>query len=205
MIPNTNPLVEPLQASTSVDDATFEVLNAIYLHKMAAPKHVAEVVDLPLDEVEAILQREQGAEGVLDLGGSWLLQGPGTAKVLAFYNQSYAPLRAAGDIIHWYERFETSLNRQFIKAVSDWQTSGGDVRARDKMAKLVERMIRNLGQITALIPRYEKYANRFERAMTLADRGETDFVCKPTVDSMHNIWFEFHEDILAVVGRPRDV
>jgi hypothetical protein len=25
------------------------------------------------------------------------------------------------------------------------------------------------------------------------------------VDSIHNIWFEFHEDILTLLGRPRDV
>ena len=198
-------VVESLAGSTLVDDVTFDALNAIYLHKMATPSHVADVAELGQAEVEAILSREQAEEAVLDLGGSWLLQEGGTAKVLAYYRTTYEALRADGEIVHWYERFETSLNQQFIKAVSEWQTSDGDDRARDKMAKLVERMMRNLGQITDQIPRYQKYARRFERAMARADRGETDFVCKPTVDSMHNIWFEFHEDILAVVGRPRDV
>jgi hypothetical protein len=197
--------VEPLGGSTLVDDTTFDALNAIYLHKMATPGHVADVTELPQRKVEAILFRELADEAVLDLGGSWLLQEAGTAKVLAYYDATYAPLRAQGEIMPWYERFETSLNQQFIKAVSLWQTSDGDEHARDKMAKLVERMIGNLGQITAGVPRYEKYAHRFERAMGRADRGEIDYVCKPTVDSMHNIWFEFHEDILAVVGRPRDV
>ena len=197
--------VEPIVGSTMVDDASFDALNAIYLHKMATPAHVADVTELAQNVVEAILSREQAEEAVLDLGGSWFLQEAGTRKVLAYYRTTYAPLRADGEIIHWYERFETSLNQQFIKAVSQWQTSDGDERARDKIAKLVERMIRSLGQITDSVPRYEKYARRFERAMARADRGETDYVCKPTVDSMHNIWFEFHEDILAVVGRPRDV
>ena len=27
----------------------------------------------------------------------------------------------------------------------------------------------------------------------------------PSVDSVHNIWFEIHEDILTLLGRPRDV
>ena len=202
---NWSASVDPLIGSTIVDDATFDVLNAIYLHKMATAAHVAAVTEIALGEAEAILVRQQTEEAVLDLEGSWLLQEAGTAKVLAYYRSVYAPLRAEGSIIHWYERFETSLNQQFIKAVSQWQTSEGDERARDKMAKLVERMIRSLGQITDSVPRYKKYGRRFEHAMARADRGETDFVCKPTVDSMHNIWFEFHEDILAVVGRPRDV
>ncbi|ACK52336.1 conserved hypothetical protein [Methylocella silvestris BL2] len=195
-----SPPVAPL-----IDDNTFDVLNAIYLHKMATPKHVAEVSELAEPQVESILKRQQSEEAVIDLGGSFVLGEKGTAKVLAFYREVYAPLRAQAGVIAWYDKFETSLNQQFIKAVSDWQTSAGDDRAREKMTKLVERMIRTLRQITSDVSRYEKYANRFARAMALADRGEDDFVCKPTVDSMHNIWFEFHEDILALIGRPRDV
>ncbi|MFS8035489.1 hypothetical protein ACI7BZ_00755 [Xanthobacter sp. AM11] len=188
-----------------IDDASFEVLNAIYLHKMATPVHIADVTGLPLDQVSAVLTDQADATAVLDLEGAFLLMEEGTARVLAFYRDRYAPLRSDGEIIGWYEKFETGLNRQFIKAVSDWQTSDGDARAQDKMARLVERMIRHLEAAIPKVPRYGRYAHRFERAMARADRGETDFVCKPTVDSMHNIWFEFHEDILAVVGRPRDV
>ena len=200
-----NSVTQSTAAEAAVDDATFDVLNAIYLHKMASVGHIAEVLEQDAAAVEAILRREAAEGAVLDLEGSWLLQEPGTAKVLAFYRTHYAALRAEGEIVAWYEKFETSLNGQFIKAVSDWQTSDGDGRVQEKMAKLVERMVRSLGQITDKVPRYRLYADRFVRAMEKADRGERDFVCKPTIDSMHNIWFEFHEDILAVVGRPRDV
>lgn len=188
-----------------IDDDTFAVLNAIYLHKMASPEHVADVTGLEPGHVGEILAQQAEDAAVLDLEGSFLLQEEGTARVLAFYQGRYAPLREDGEIIAWYEKFESALNRQFIKAVSDWQTSDGDGRAQEKMARLVERMIRHLDIALPWVPRYALYAQRFERAMGRADRGERDFVCKPTVDSMHNIWFEFHEDILAVVGRPRDV
>lgn len=201
-----------MQASTAVapeqsvpDARTFDVLNAIYLRKMAPVAHVADVAALDAAGVEAILAKEQAAGTVLDLGGSWLLEQAGTDQVLAFYRETYRPLRERGDILEWYEKFESALNQQFIKAVSEWQTSDGDGRAQEKMIKLVERMIRHLGLVTDDIPRYGHYIRRFEQSMARADRGERDFVCNPTVDSMHNIWFEFHEDILAVVGRPRDV
>jgi hypothetical protein len=36
------------------------------------------------------------------------------------------------------------------------------------------------------------------------DAGDASFVVTPTKDSVHNVWFEFHEDILSVLGRPRD-
>lgn len=195
----------PGGAAAVPDADRFELLNAIYLRKMATAAHVAEVTGQPLDAVERALAQEAQAEAVLGMEGSWLLMEPGTAKVLAFYRQTYAPLREQGDIVAWYERFEATLNPQFIKAVSDWQTSGGDARAQEKMTKLVERMIRALGQVSGDIPRYQRYADRFARAMAKADQGQSEFVCRPTVDSMHNIWFEFHEDVLAVVGRPRDV
>ena len=61
-----------------------------------------------------------------------------------------------------------------------------------------------MGALVPLIPRYTGYVRRFSAAW-LVDRGQRDFVCSPTIDSVHNIWFEFHEDILAVLGRPRDV
>lgn len=188
-----------------VDDETFDVLNAIYLHKMATPAHVADVTDLAPDKVARLLRQQAEAGAVLDLDGSFLLQEEGTARVLAFYRECYASVREDGEIIGWYEKFEASLNRQFIKAVSEWQVSDGEGRAQEKMAKLVDRMIVHLEAAIPKIPRYRHYARRFARATARADRGEKDFVCKPTVDSMHNIWFEFHEDILAVVGRPRDV
>lgn len=192
-------------AALAPDAVRFEILNAIYLRKMATAAHVAEVTGQPPAVVEQALSEEAAADAVLGMDGAWLLQEAGTAKVLAFYSQTYAPLREEAGIMAWYERFETALNQQFIKAVSDWQTSGGDARAQEKMGKLVERMMRALGQITAEIPRYQRYVDRFARAMSKADQGQSDFVCRPVVDSMHNIWFEFHEDILAVVGRPRDV
>lgn len=205
MSSNTIAQSENTVETTGMEAQVFEILNAIYLHKMATVAHVVDVTALGEELVEAALRGEEGAGTVLSFDGSWLLQETGTAKVLRYYHSKYAVLRASGTITKWYERFETSLNQQFIKAVSEWQVSDGDSHARDKMAKLVERMMRHLSQIVEAIPRYQKYATRFEQAMTRADRGEVDYVCKPTVDSMHNIWFEFHEDILAVVGRPRDV
>ncbi|MGI3780466.1 MAG: hypothetical protein ACRYG2_06770, partial [Janthinobacterium lividum] len=57
----------------------------------------------------------------------------------------------------------------------------------------------------ASVPRYERYADRLDTALQRVDEGDVAFVTSPTVDSVHNVWFEFHEDILTVLGRPRDV
>lgn len=185
-------------------EPVFCVLNAIYLRKMATPSHVADVVQSNEATVSAILNQQLADDCLVQVGDAFLLQSEGASQVLAFYHDTYSSLRQSAAVMAWYERFEHTLNVQFIKAVSDWQTSEGDDRARQRMIRIVERMIKALDELIADIPRYGSYIQRFERSMALADQGQLDYVCNPTLDSMHNIWFEFHEDILAVIGRPRD-
>ena len=188
-----------------IDEATFQVLNSVYLRKLAPVSHIVSVTGIPEQKASEVVANEMADEALDELAGSYILQPKGTGKVLKFYHDTYAPLRDAGEVIEWYDRFEV-INVKFIKAVSDWQSGGGkDSRAQDQMTRIVEKMMRNLEEVIPDIPRYKAYSDRFARSMALADRGETDYVCNPTVDSMHNIWFEFHEDILAVIGRPRDV
>ena len=52
------------------------------------------------------------------------------------------------------------------------------------------------------MPRYTQYAERFRRSLARVDSGRVEYITSPTVDSLHNIWFEFHEDLLALLGRP---
>jgi hypothetical protein len=81
----------------------------------------------------------------------------------------------------------------------------GDPKVQERVIATVERLAKLIREITQLVPRYASYIRRFERSVTTVDQGNRDFVCTPTVDSLHNIWFEFHEDFLTVLGRPRDV
>lgn len=184
-------------------DVDFAILNAIYLKKMASAQTVAEVTGLPADEVAARLDALAGAGSVLSMPGGAMLLGDGTAQVLETYQEAYAQARAQADVLQWYERFEV-LNTRFIGQVSEWQQSEGDERVERRLLQSAERLVRELEALLPWVPRYARYQARFERSMDLVDRGERAYVCKPTLDSVHNIWFEFHEDILAVLGRPRD-
>jgi len=136
--------------------------------------------------------------------GRYLVVPEGTAAVHEFYTKLYGPLREDAAIDAWYNRFET-LNDQFIKAVSDWQKSDEDEKAKTKILRVVERLSKALRDIVPMIPRYENYVRRFNEGVARVDRGERDYVCGPSIDSVHTVWFEFHEDILSVLGRPRDV
>lgn len=182
-------------------ETAFLVLNALYLKKMANLAALVECVRLPEGDVQAALNEAVADGQAMDLNGEYLLDVPGRRAVLEYYSEIYLPKRVT--VTEWYERFET-LNSQFLKLVSEFQTSGGDARVLAQLMKVVGRQITALRKIESDIPRYGVYADRFATAIEKVDLGDKSFVTNPRADSIHNIWFEFHEDILAVVGRPRE-
>jgi hypothetical protein len=181
----------------------FRVINALYLRKMGNAELLARTSGVDAPAAQRILS-EAGAKGmVVDLGGELMLGDDGRRAVLKFYDTTYAPLRANDAVIQWYGRFET-LNAQFLETITEWQKTSGDERVQGRLVKIVERQIKALGQIEPDIPRYSVYRERFSAAIGNVDAGDSSYVVNPRVDSIHNIWFEFHEDILAVIGRPRE-
>lgn len=184
-----------------LSETQFLVLNAIYLKKMGDLAALVECVRLSESTVQQALTDAVESGHVIDLNGEYMLDVSGRREVLEYYASTYLPKRAA--VTEWYERFET-LNSQFLRLVSEWQTSDGDGRVLTQLMKVVSRQIASLRKIEPEIPRYGVYAERFGAAMERVDLGDPSYVTNPRADSIHNIWFEFHEDILAVVGRPRE-
>jgi hypothetical protein len=185
-----------------MDEKAFLVLNALYLKKMASIGDLADITGLPTDQVRGMVSGFAEPGWVLDMGEELLIQPEGMTEVQGYYRQIYSDLSHSEEMARWYERFET-FNTQFIKHVTDWQQTGGDARAQERVIGTVERLVKLLGEMAQLVPRYDGYIRRFERSMTTVDQGNADFVCTPTVDSLHNIWFEFHEDLLLVLGKER--
>lgn len=186
-----------------IDEKNFLILNAIYLKKMATAVTVAEVTGLDSDWVEQALSEAADQGIVLAMPTGYMLLEGGTSSVLAYYHQTYAETRQLQEAKDWYEAFEV-INARFIGQVTEWQKSEGDERSERNLLKTAERLTRDMQQLLPWVPRYQGYIRRFERGLDLVDQGQRDYVCNPTIDSVHNIWFEFHEDILAVLGRPRD-
>jgi hypothetical protein len=187
-------------------DDEFLVLNSVYLRKIASRSAVAECSGLSTETVAAEVDRAAAAEHVFDVGdGMLMLSESGTQAILAEYRSRYGDLRASGEAEQWYGRFEL-LNGQFLTAISAWQQDGATEPGRlDKLLRLVERQVKALQSVAGQIPRYALYRTRFEQALDKVERGSSEYVVSPNVDSIHNIWFELHEDILTVLGRPRDV
>jgi predicted transcriptional regulator len=186
-----------------LSEQEFLVLNGAHLKKMATADEIASAVGLDPSVVRPALVSAASAGLLMIAEGRYLLLPEGTGAVHEYYRDAYESMRTNKEVLTWYERFEV-INEQFIKQVSEWQSSDGDERIQSRLIKTVERLSKNLQELTPLIPRYENYLSRFGASVARIDEGEREFVCTPTIDSVHNIWFEFHEDILSVIGRPRD-
>lgn len=186
-----------------LSDTDFNTLNAIYLKKMATEATIAEVCGLPSNVVGERLAAANDQGWIMTLPTGAMLLTEGTEQVLAYYREAYAAVRSDPAAAKWYENFE-GLNARFIGAVTEWQQTEGDERVERRLLQAAERLVKDIGQLVPQVPRYAAYVRRFEHSMDRVDQGQREFVCKPTIDSVHNIWFEFHEDILAVLGRPRD-
>lgn len=190
--------------SPAREDATFLVLNGAHLKKMAAAEAIAAAVGVPLAVAQEELATAVEKGWAICVDGRYLVLPKGTSAVHESYGRLYGSLRQDAFVKDWYDRFET-LNNQFIKAVSDWQINEEDEKAKAKILKVVERLTKGLADIVPLIHRYKNYVRRFTEGVGRVDRGERDYICGPTIDSVHTVWFEFHEDILSVLGRPRDL
>lgn len=187
-----------------INEQTFKALNAIYLRKMANMEALAECSGLEVETARPLVEEAVASGLLIDLGGQYMLQEDGTRAVLEFYDQTYSDERKNQDLVSWYDRFEL-INTQFLKLVSEWQSEqGGDDATLGRLTRVVERLIKALPQAVGFIPRYQVYADRFAAALARVDQGDHSYVSSPTTDSVHNVWFEFHEDILAVLGKPRD-
>lgn len=190
---------------TTFPEEQFLLLNALWLRKMATRGTMEENAGLSSAVAESCLRSATELELVREMGDYYVLTEPGRRAILDYYDSAYAGLRSEPEFLEWYERFE-GYNGRFLSLMSAWQTELDEARERtySRLARVVGRHIEALDVTTDWIPRYGHYAARFERSLEHVDSGRSDYVSSPMVDSLHNIWFEFHEDLLAVLGRPRE-
>ncbi len=112
-----------------------------------------------------------------------------------------------------YREFLT-VNHDFLAAVSAGQIdragAGQVVRAGAEDSNsdartfqaLVGRITPALASLSAVLPQFSRYVQRFDRALekSVEDR---EWIESPLVDSVHTIWFELHEHLLTCLGLTR--
>lgn len=141
-----------------------------------------------LDEAERLEQiRSRGEEQRRSLTDA------GEAELAAHLAAQAARVGRA-DLVTAYEAF-LPLNRAFLRALSSEAET-------TELAVLVHRLAPVLDALADQLPRFSGYRARFDRALL---RAETDpaWIASPRFDSIHTIWFELHEHLLATLGRSR--
>jgi hypothetical protein len=194
----------------------FEVLNAIVLKGMCRTRAVADLLALPesaVEETVAALER-----GDLIGRGDELLSPTDAAEpaLVAFAAAAYGDLRSDAESNGLHERFER-INAQLLQTMAAWQQIdvGGhkvvndhsdcdyDEKIITRAANLVARLKRITGALGEHDPRFLRYGERLDAALDRVDQGQREYLSSPGLESVHNIWFEFHEDLLRSLGKAR--
>jgi len=199
-----------------VTRAEFEVLNVIVIKGMCRTSSVADVLGTPEECVEETAAALQQRNLIARRGDLLLPTDRADPALGAFAAEAYKDLRSGPESDGLHERFER-INGQLLQTMAAWQQVdvGGhrvandhsdpdyDENVIDRAAKLVERLKGITGALGEHDPRFLRYGERFDAAFDRVDRGDRDYLSSPGLESVHNIWFEFHEDLLRSLGKAR--
>jgi hypothetical protein len=110
------------------------------------------------------------------------------------------------------------LNQQFGTACTDWQIRPApgepmtfndhtdqrwDGRILRALASLQASFGRVCGRLSEGLTRFNSYAGLYSSALDQVETGHHSWVDAPDRDSLHIVWIQFHEDLLATLGIER--
>ena len=91
-------------------------------------------------------------------------------------------------------------------AIADWQLASTDMVRLVRGTALCDVGVEAgaaADRLAALVPRYVPYARRLAAALAALRAGDGRYAASPWVDSLHQVWFELHQDLLLTLGRER--
>lgn len=105
-----------------------------------------------------------------------------------------------------YDRFlalNTTMKGHIARAGS---TTDADARFElsGEVGDVVERVEPVLERTEAVVARFGPYRTRLRAALDKVDDGDWTYLGSPSVDSVHTVWMECHEDFLLTLGRSRE-
>lgn len=78
-----------------------------------------------------------------------------------------------------------------------------DDRAIQRLESLGKRLRPICEELSAVLTRFDGYADRYDAAADRVRSGESRWVDAIVVDSCHGVWMQLHEDLLATLGLTR--
>jgi hypothetical protein len=180
------------------------VLIVLRVRGRADAAQVAQATGGPAIEAGAVLARlvTGGLATSAPHGGGTMLTPAGRDALTRLLADEPIDRAALGT---QYERFRV-VDRELKHAVTAWQLA--DAAAKASAVAGVMAAATAAGSVAAalapLAARFAPYAGRIAAAAGAIATGDTRFVASPRVDSLHQVWFELHEDLLVTLGRSRD-
>ncbi|MDO3402732.1 MarR family transcriptional regulator [Mycolicibacterium neoaurum] len=112
-----------------------------------------------------------------------------------------------------YEEFDNH-NTALKTVVKDWQLRDDepndhsdatyDRTVLDRLVQLDDGFEPLVARIAEVAPRLSIYSRRFATAIAKIGAGDNTYVASPVADSYHTVWFEFHEELIGLLGLTRE-
>lgn len=176
------------------------VLMAVRVRGRAEVAVVAEAAGLPIDEAQALLAAAAGRGEVRlrDDRCHWALTEKGRVIVTGLNAGAGIDLERLAEHYDQFLTHDAALKR----VIAAWQGDRSAARLRAVRDAAVAAVV--LIELLATVDRrYASYARRVGRACARLGAGDPGAVAKPGADSVHQVWFELHEDLLVILGRTR--
>jgi pyruvate,orthophosphate dikinase len=186
------------------------ILQAARLKSRLTPEAAAASVGTDPDTAAGSLAALQDA-GFLKGENAVRLTPEGRARLLELVaEERTATDQAALTVL--YAEFDKH-NSELKQIIHDWQLRGGhpnnhadadyDRSVIDRLMALDVAFGPLRGRISGVVPRLAQFPIRFDGALEQIRRGDMSYVARPVIDSYHTVWFEYHEELLGVLGLQR--
>lgn len=194
------------------------MLMALRVRGRATAAAIAGVTGLTVED--AVTGLRQAVAGGLVAGDAdgFALSAAGRAALRALVEREAIDRATLAAL---YDAF-LAVDRRLKERITAWQrtvprahaggahSGGADIAASatDAAALAAVRAVATesraiVDRLAALVPRHASYARRLAVAVAALGDGDVRFIASPRVDSLHQVWFELHEDLLVTLGRER--
>ncbi|MBT5138054.1 MAG: pyruvate, phosphate dikinase [Acidimicrobiaceae bacterium] len=188
-------------AQRAVDE--FDVIRALQLKGFGSVEATAHALNTDETTVETVVDGLGDRVNVTPRGVMVTPQGREWLAARMVAEQASADTAA---LLALYAPF-LALNLGFKQSVSDWQLSDQAPADREKVTDELRRLHQHFSPILdasiALVGRLAPYAHRFGHALEALTGGDMSMLASPLKDSYHTVWFEYHEEMIHLVGRTR--
>ena len=195
-----------------------EAINTLALLQLARVKGLlsaeaaSTALGVDLETIRAAFEQFH-AQGWLDsTARGWRLTPAGRQVTSTLVAQERATLNAA-ELKALYGEFCTA-NAELKATMTAWQLRADgtpndhgdkayDQAVTARLSVLHANADSTIERIAQAAPRLAHYRRRLANALDKIRQGEAAYVARPIIDSYHTVWFELHEDLIAINGLTR--